>query len=135
MSYSVICPSCNEKNSGSALSCVKCHTDLIGIPRIENTSSEYETAIQQESIEKSQAAPFKGPKIESLGHALWRSFQGSLVIFLLASLFTGLICFWVTGAHYPILVMVLFMRVYYLCLLGDSSSMAVSNLFGVRQIF
>jgi thiol:disulfide interchange protein len=35
-------------------------------------------------------------KIESIGHALWRSLQGSLVIFLIAALLTALIC-WLGG--------------------------------------
>ena len=33
MAYFVICPQCNEENTGSLLNCAKCGTSLIGIPR------------------------------------------------------------------------------------------------------
>ncbi len=35
MPYTVICPSCQERNSGSLMICPKCQTSLVGLPREE----------------------------------------------------------------------------------------------------
>ena len=92
MSYSVICPNCNTENSGSALQCQNCQTSLIGIPRIKDPISESEPIVQQMASTRSTAS-IEALKTESLGHALWRSFQGSLTIFFIASVLTATICF------------------------------------------
>ncbi len=47
MSISVICPSCNEENYGSALLCKKCQTSLIGVLRTETPTPETEIVAQQ----------------------------------------------------------------------------------------
>lgn len=89
MSYSVICPSCNEKNSGSAFHCVKCNASLIGIPRQEEgeASLSYTTTSENEIVQAKN-----NMKIESIPSALWHAFQDSIIIFLVTSLFTALIC-------------------------------------------
>jgi len=93
MSYSVICPSCHTENSGSALQCIKCQTSLIGIPRQKNPPSLSELMAQREIEPTTQTVSYKDTRIESVGHALWRSFRVSFIIFLLASLITAVICF------------------------------------------
>lgn len=95
MSYSVICPSCNEKNSGSAFQCVKCHTDLIGIPRQDDSLSDNITASQQKTTTNGQAVLSEDDKylvVESVPHALWRTFRSSLVILLIVLLLTAFVC-------------------------------------------
>lgn len=47
MSYSVICPSCHEKNSGNFLVCQKCQTSLLGIPREEFPPSSLNLTTQK----------------------------------------------------------------------------------------
>jgi hypothetical protein len=37
MGYDVKCPQCGEVNPGSRLYCIKCQTNLIGVPREQNT--------------------------------------------------------------------------------------------------
>ena len=95
MSYSVTCPSCNEKNPGSAFRCVKCHTNLIGIPRQEGNRSEYGIVSLQKITSKGETDSSDENKhliVESVWHALWRHFRTSLITFFLTSLFTALIC-------------------------------------------
>ena len=54
MSATVICPSCQEENSGSSLLCKKCQTSLIGITRQMSPLSESETASRQKEVMKNQ---------------------------------------------------------------------------------
>jgi hypothetical protein len=75
MSYSVVCPSCNKINPGSALYCENCKTSLNGAPRQENSSSNNE------------------PKVESIGHAIWRLSRVPLIIYILASLGVVFVCY------------------------------------------
>jgi hypothetical protein len=56
MSATVICPSCNEENSGSSLHCTKCQTSLIGIPRQTKPLTELEVAAQQKEVMKNKIA-------------------------------------------------------------------------------
>ncbi len=90
MSYSVICPSCNEKNIGSAFHCIKCHTNLIGIPRLEDSTSEHEIVFQQKTMALSGE-----PKIENLGHVLWHFVRIVLLVDLLVFIVTALVCWWI----------------------------------------
>ena len=56
MSAIVICPLCNEENSGSSLHCVKCQTSLVGIPRQMKPLTETEVAVQQNAVMKNKIA-------------------------------------------------------------------------------
>ncbi len=97
MSYSVVCPSCNEKNIGSAFHCIKCQTSLIGVPRQENPLSQFDISTQQKITAKSQNEILEENKqleTESVGQAVWRSAQGTLVIILIAVLVTAIICWY-----------------------------------------
>src|SRR5258706_3514830 len=101
MSYFVICPSCGERNFGVAFECIKCHTNLIGIPRQDDSLSEYEASLRPTTTVNGKASSSEDKKysiIESVAHALWRTLQGSLVIFLIALLFSALIC-WLFNMH------------------------------------
>jgi hypothetical protein len=52
-----------------------------------------EIAAQQKAMTEDQSDVNKHARIESVGQALWRSFKGTLVVFLLVSLLTALICY------------------------------------------
>jgi hypothetical protein len=56
MSAIVICPSCNEENSGSSLHCTKCQTSLIGVPRQTKPLTELEVVAQQKEVMKNKIA-------------------------------------------------------------------------------
>ncbi len=56
MPATVICPSCNEENSGSSLHCVKCQTSLIGLPRQTKPLTEAEITYQQKEVMKNKIA-------------------------------------------------------------------------------
>jgi len=49
MSFSVICPSCNEKNPGHVYNCVKCNANLIGVSRQEDPLTEVDIAARQKA--------------------------------------------------------------------------------------
>jgi len=93
MSYSVICPSCKEKNAGNAFHCVKCNADLVGVPRHEDAPSFSDSAFQRRGGAQRPAVSPALPKPESFGHALWRHLQASLMVFFFVVLCTALICF------------------------------------------
>jgi len=101
MSYSVICPSCKEKNAGNAFHCVKCNADLVGVPRQEDAPSFNDSAFQRRAGAESPAVSPVLPKPESFGHALWRSLRSSLVIFLIAALCTIVVCLLGNWTTYP----------------------------------
>jgi hypothetical protein len=62
----VICPACNEENSGGALLCSVCRSSLIGIPRQERMSTEVTLGMQKETV-LPHAAPEYQTVIETAG--------------------------------------------------------------------
>jgi len=54
MPATVICPACQEENSGGSLLCKKCQTSLIGVARQMSPLSEAEIASQQKEVMKKQ---------------------------------------------------------------------------------
>ena len=47
MPYTVICPSCHERNPGNLLTCRKCQTSLAGLPREEDPFARSQPLIQE----------------------------------------------------------------------------------------
>jgi hypothetical protein len=95
MPYSVICPGCGEKNNGSSLSCVKCHENLIGVLRQEDSPSKQKIDFQQEAIDS-----LKEPEIKNLSRAFWRFVRSVILIDLLVFTITASVC-WKIGWRTP----------------------------------
>jgi len=97
MSYSVICPSCGEKNIGSSFYCAKCQANLIRIPRQKDSHLEHEKGFQQEATTSSKE---KEPKVENLSRIIWHFVRNTLLVNLLILIITILVCGMI-GWHTP----------------------------------
>jgi hypothetical protein len=69
MGYDVKCPQCGEDNPGSRLYCLKCQTNLIGIPREQNTPASKDDS---ETFDEIISRPLRvlGNRRDMLGGAL-----------------------------------------------------------------
>lgn len=130
MSITVTCPICKEKNIGSAFRCIKCDTNLVGIPREGDTFSTKSVV----PPEKQPSDENKPSILEGRLHAVWRTFQSSLLIFFLATLVTAFICWSLNKRTMYEFGDSLFLQVSRSPSWVGIFSMATRNLLAVRKI-